>query len=83
MNLENGMGRILQYNINDTQLTIAVKQVFAGNTFFLDGLKSPFSMFSETTRQSAPQPDRFNKAVVFPIPADDAKITHSVIVFMP
>lgn len=29
------------------------------------GLKSPFSMFSETIRQSAPQPDRFNKAVVF------------------
>jgi len=40
-------------------------------------------MFSGITWQSAPQPDRFNKAVIFPVPADDAKITHGVIVFMP
>jgi hypothetical protein len=45
--------------------------------------KNPFSMFSGITRQSALQSDRFNKAVIFPVPADDAKITHGVIVFMP
>jgi len=83
MNLEKEAVRILQYKINDTQLAVAVMHVFAGDTFFLEDLKNPFSMFSGITRQSVLQSDRFNKAVVFPVPADDAKITHGVIVFMP
>lgn len=82
-NLEKEDVRILQYKINDTQLAVAVMKVFAGGTFFLEGLKDPFSMFSEIARQSIPQPDRFSKAAIFPVPADDAKITHGVIVFMP
>jgi AraC family transcriptional regulator len=82
-NLEKGAVRILQYKINDTQLAVAVTRVFAGDTFFLEGLKSPFSMFSGIARQSAPQSDRFSKAVIFPVPADDVEITHGVIVFMP
>jgi hypothetical protein len=40
-------------------------------------------MFSGITRQSAPQSDRFNKAVIFPVSADDVEITHGVIVLMP
>jgi AraC family transcriptional regulator len=45
-NLEKGTVRILQYKINDTQLAAAVTRVFAGDTFFLEDLKNPFSMFS-------------------------------------
>ena len=40
-------------------------------------------MFSGITKQSEAEPDRFNRVVIFPVPADDAKITHGVIVFMP
>lgn len=78
-----GAVRILQYKIDDTQLTVAVRRVFAGETFFLEDLKNPFAMFSGIARQGAPQPDRFRKAVVFPVPADNVAITHGVIVFMP
>lgn len=82
MNLEKGAVRILQYKIDNVQLAAAVTQVFNGDTFFLEELKNPFSMFSGITRQSAPPPDCFNKAIIFPVPADDAEITHGVIVFM-
>lgn len=67
MNSEKGAVRILQYKIDDMQLPAAVTRVFAGDTFFLEDLKNPFSMFSGITQQSAPQPDRFNKAVIFPV----------------
>jgi len=82
MNLGKEAACILQYKINDGQLAAAVKQVFRGETFFLEGLRNPFSMFSGIAQQSALQPDRFQKAVIFPVPTDD-KITHGVIVFMP
>lgn len=75
--------RILQHKIDDVRLAAAVKGVFAGDTFFLEDLKNPFSMFSATAQQSATQPDRFKKTVVFPISGDDSEITHGVIVFMP
>jgi hypothetical protein len=75
--------RILQHRIGDPQLAASVRQVFAGATFFLSDLSEPFSMFSGLTRQSKAQLDRFSKAVIFPVPADDAEITHGVIVFMP
>lgn len=83
MNLEKGGVCILQYKAKDMQLAAAVTRVFAGDTFFLEDLKHPFSMFSGITRQSELQTDRFTKAVIFPVLADDAKITHGVIVFMP
>lgn len=83
MNPEEEAFRILQHKISDMSLAAAVMQVFAGDTFFLEDLKNPFSMFSGIMRQSAPQPGHFNKAVIFPVPADDAEITHGVIVFMP
>lgn len=81
-NMEKGDVRILQYKINDMQLAAAVMKVFAGDTFFLEGLKNPFSMFSGITHQGIQQSDRFSKAVVFPVPVDDTAITHGVIVFM-
>jgi hypothetical protein len=40
-------------------------------------------MFLGITRQSVLHPDRFNKAIIFPVPTDDAKITHGMIMFMP
>jgi len=83
INLEKGAVRILQHKINDMRLAAAITGVFAGNTFFLEDLKNPFSMFSGITQQRAAEPDRFNRAVIFPVPADDAEITHGVIVFMP
>jgi len=81
-NLEKGTLRVLQHKIDDMQLAAAVTRVFAGDTFFLEDLKNPFSMFSGITRQSMTT-DRFKKAVIFPVPADDAVITHGVVVFMP
>jgi len=83
MNPEKGTVRILQYKIDDTRLAEAVKHVFAGDTFFLEDLKNPFSMFSGITRKSSLQSDQFNKAVIFPVAAGDAEITYGVIVFMP
>jgi AraC family transcriptional regulator len=80
---EKGAARILQHKINDMRLATAITGVFAGNTFFLEDLKNPFSMFSGITQQRAAEPDRFNRVVIFPVPADDAEITHGVIVFMP
>ena len=74
---------ILQHKINDMQLAAAIAGVFAGETFFLEDLKNPFSMFSGITTQGASVPDRFNRAVIFPVSADDVEITHGVIVFMP
>ncbi|HHT63024.1 MAG TPA: hypothetical protein GXZ75_04985 [Clostridia bacterium] len=82
-NLEKGAGCILQHKINDMQMAAALIGVFAGDTFLLEDLKNPFSMFSGITQQSATFPDRFHKAVIFPVPADDARITHGVIVFLP
>ncbi|MGI6449184.1 MAG: hypothetical protein ACOX3R_02505 [Desulfitobacteriia bacterium] len=81
-NPEKGVVRILPYKINNTQLAAAISRVFTGDTFFLEDLKNPFSMFSGITGQSAIQSDRFPKAVIFPVPADNARITHGVIVFM-
>ena len=80
---EKGSVHILQHKIKDIHLAAAVRGVFAGNTFFLEDLKNPFSMFSGITQQSAAEPDRFNRIVVFPVTADDAKTTHGVIVFIP
>ncbi len=74
--------RILQYKIDDTQLAVAVTRVFAGDTFFIEGVKNPFSMFSGIRRQRKPEHDHFNKAVIFPVPINGTEITHGVIVFM-
>jgi hypothetical protein len=82
MNLEKETVRILQYKIDDMRLAAAVTRVFAGDTFFLEDLKNPFSMFAGIVQKSVPQPDHFHKAVIFPVPVDDAEITHGVIVFM-
>ncbi len=83
MDMDKGAVQILQYKINDMRLAAAVTKVFDGNTFFLEDLKNPFSMFSGITQQRTAEPERFNKAVIFPVPADDTEITHGVIVFMP
>jgi hypothetical protein len=84
LNFERETVRILQYRIDDTQLAAAIKQVFAGDTFYFENLKDPFSMFSGIARQSVlPPSGRNTKAVVFPVPGDAAEITHGVIMFLP
>ncbi len=83
MHPKKGAERILKHKIIDMQLATAITRIFNGDTFFLEGLKNPFSMFSGCAEQSTSESDRFSKAVIFPIPADDAEITHGVIVIMP
>lgn len=80
---EKGAACILKHKINDIQLAAAITGVFDGNTFFLKDLKNPFSIFSGIKEQSAAVPNCFNRVVIFPVPADNAKITHGVILFMP
>jgi hypothetical protein len=75
--------RILKHRIEDAQLATAVTRVFEGVISFLEDIKEPFSMFSGIATQIALHPSRFNRAVVFPVPADDEEINHAVIVFMP
>jgi hypothetical protein len=83
MNLEEEPARIFRHMIDDARLASAVKRVFAGDTFFFEELKNPFSMFSGIKQPDAPQTGSFNKAVIFPVPAENTKIIHGVIVFMP
>lgn len=75
--------RIHPFTINDVQLAAAIIQVFKGDTFFLSGLRNPFSIFSGISAQSNLQPNHFTRAVIFPIPSDETEIRHSVIMFMP
>lgn len=75
--------RILQYMVEDARLATAITKVFDGDTFYLEDLKNPFSMFQGGTQEVAPQSAHFNNAVVFPVIVDDGEITHGVIVFMP
>ena len=83
MKQENAVVQIFKHKIDDMRLATAITRVFAGDTFFLEDLKNPFSMFSGIVQKSIPQPDRFHKAIIFPVPADGAEITHGVIVFIP
>jgi PAS domain-containing protein len=75
--------RILQYKIEDNQLISAIIQVFKGDSFFLEELKSPFSMFQGIKLKKGIETNIFKKAIVFPVLADDNNITHGVIVFLP
>jgi hypothetical protein len=74
--------RVLQYKTNDMQLASAITNVFSGKTFILESLSNPFSIFSGVAQQNAQQPDRYTRAVIFPVSSDDAAITHGVIVFL-
>ena len=82
VNAEKESFSILPYKIDNTQLATAITRVFNGDTFYLENLKNPFAMFSGI-KESEPRSERFLKAVIFPIPADNSRITHGVIVFMP
>lgn len=75
--------RILQYKIDDLQLASAISRVFAGNSIFLDDVRQPFDMFSDIPANHDMQPGCYSKAVIFPVPGNDGKIGHAVIVFMP
>lgn len=83
INLEKEDARILQYKIDDGQLAAAVSKVFSGNTFFLEEVQKPFSMFSGISQKGTLQLERFKRVVVFPVPDNGDEISHGVIVFMP
>lgn len=83
IDLEKEAVRIHPYKIDNTRLAEAVIRVFAGDTFFLKDLNDTLSMLLGITPKNAPRSGHFNKTVVFPVPSDDDKVTHGVIVFMP
>jgi PAS domain-containing protein len=83
IDLEKGAVRILPYKINNMRLAEAVARVFAGDTFFLEDLNDTPLILLGIIPKGAPQSRHFNKAVVFPVPSDNDKITHGVIAFMP
>lgn len=83
IDLEKRVFRLLKYRIDDTRLAAAITKVFEGETFLLEDLKNPFSMFYELLGQSTPTPEGFGKALVFPVTGYGEHITHGVIVFMP
>jgi len=81
--LEKEAVRIVQYKIDNMQLAEAVTRVFAGDTFFLEELDGTLFTLLGITAKDAPQSGRFSKAIIFPVPSDDDKIIHGVIVFIP
>jgi PAS domain-containing protein len=74
--------RILRHRIDDARLAAALSKVFKGDSFFLEDIYDPFSIFSWYSEQCTALPGRIYKVVVFPIPAGEAETTHGVIVFM-
>lgn len=78
-----GAGRLNIYHCisDDIALTSAIRQAFAGETCFLDDLKNPLISFSEGKRKRDSTTKEYRKAIVFPIPAEDGLVMHSVAVF--
>lgn len=81
-NMEKEAVRILPYKIDNMRLAEALIRVFTGATFFLEELNGTIFMLLGIT-EDAPQSGHFSRAVVFPVPSGNDKITHGVIVFMP
>jgi hypothetical protein len=75
--------RILPYKIDNMRLAEAIIRVFDGDTFFFEDLNGTLFTLLGITAEDVPQSRRFDKAVVFPVPSDNNKNTHGVIVFMP
>ena len=78
-----GAGRLNIYHCisDNVALTSAIRQVFAGETCFLDDLKYPLFKFLEQKRKKNSASKNYRKAIVFPIPAEDGLVMHSVAVF--
>jgi len=79
--LEAGKCNVFRQNSSNIQLHNAVKQIFTGKTFLLEGLEEPLSIFSGAKRDNKMSSENFDKAIVFPIFNDDGEISHGVIVF--
>ncbi len=82
VNIGGNVLRILQYRIDDARLAMAVTKVFEGDTFFLEEIREPFSMFSGTEGHNRLRSGRFSRVVVFPV-HDDDRVTHGGIAFLP
>jgi hypothetical protein len=76
-------GRLNIYHcISDhIELTSAIRRAFTGETCFLNDLKNPLIRFSEGKRKKDSTTKDYRKAIVFPIPAEDGLVMHSVAVF--
>lgn len=79
--LEAGKCNIFMHNSGNIQLINAAKQVFTGKTFLLEGLKDPLSLFTGTSMEDGSPIKNYEKAIIFPVLADDGKVTHGVVVF--
>ncbi|MDD4493221.1 MAG: hypothetical protein PHV32_02545 [Eubacteriales bacterium] len=77
-----GALRILPDRIEDPQLAASFMKVFNGDTIFLEGMKSPFAMFSGIEERKIVLPDCIYRVEVSPVPAEDKKVTHGVIMYM-
>ena len=80
--LREGKCKIIKHNSDDFRLINAIKKVFAGNTFYLEGLKNPLSIFSETKRKNESDFEKFKKAIIFPISGDNGEITHGAVIIL-
>ena len=80
-NLKAGKLNIYNYISDNIELTIAIRQAFAGETCFLDDLKYPLFRFSEQKTKKDSTLKNYRKAIVFPISAEDGLVMHSVAVF--
>ena len=78
-----GAGRLNIYRCisDDIALTSAIRLAIAGETCFLDDLENPLISFSEGKRKKNSTTKDYRKAIVFPIPAEDGLVMHSVAVF--
>lgn len=66
---------------DDIALTSAIRQSFTGETCFLDDLKHPLIRLSGEKREKDSVIKDYRKAIIFPIPAEDGLVMHSVAVF--
>ncbi len=76
-------GRLNIYHCISENIALinAIKQVFAGETCFLDDLQNPLVGFPEQKRKRDFPSKYYHKAIVFPIPAEDGLAMHGVAVF--
>lgn len=76
-------GRLNIYHCisDDIALTSGVRQAFAGETCFLDNLNNPLIGFPEQKSKKDLPSKSYQKAIIFPIPAEDSLVMHGVAVF--
>lgn len=77
-----GSVRINRGRIDDPQLAASIMKVFRGDTVFSEAVKTPFSMFSGFEQKEVLPKDCVWRVEVSPVPAENKKITHGIIVIL-